>query len=145
VIKVQFEAYSIADLKAQMQRLLEGQEPAAAAVALALEPMAPPTTQAIPEPAEGNEQGEPEPAPKTRRARKPQPAVADADKTSDLNREDIVKGLTDIYMTSPPAVRARITQFRDAAGANRLRDLDDDVLPEAAKLLAELKEIPAAS
>jgi hypothetical protein len=147
VIKVQIEANSITELMAQMQRLLDGQGWRETAAAPEPEPMTPPPAEAAPEPSEGNGQDEPEPAPKTRRARKPPLAVVEPDsgKAPDLNRDDIVKGLTDVYMTSPPAVRARITQFRDAAGANRLRDLDDGVLPEAAKLLAELKQAPAAS
>lgn len=47
-------------------------------------------------------------------------------------------------MGGNPTIRERITAFRDGYGAQRLRELKDEVLPEAMKLLTELKSIEAA-
>jgi hypothetical protein len=57
------------------------------------------------------------------------------------DRAEIVKGLTELYMGGDPTVRERITAFRDGYGAQRLRELKDEALPEAMKLLAELQQV----
>jgi hypothetical protein len=56
------------------------------------------------------------------------------------DRDAIVKGLTELYMGGDPAIRERITTFRDGHDAKRLRDLKDDALPAAEKLLGELQQ-----
>jgi hypothetical protein len=42
-------------------------------------------------------------------------------------------------MSSDPVIRDKITSWRDGQGVARLRDLKDDAIPDAAKLLAELQ------
>jgi hypothetical protein len=56
------------------------------------------------------------------------------------DRDAIVKGLTELYMGGDAAIRERITTFRDGHDAKRLRDLKDDALPAAEKLLGELQQ-----
>ena len=56
------------------------------------------------------------------------------------DRDAIVKGLTELYMGGDAAIRERITVFRDGYDAKRLRDLKDDALPAAEKLLGELQQ-----
>jgi hypothetical protein len=62
-----------------------------------------------------------------------------------VDRQAIIKGLTDIYMTAAPGVRDKITAFRDGQGVQRLRELKDDAIPAAAKLLNELAAEEAAA
>jgi hypothetical protein len=59
-----------------------------------------------------------------------------------LDRDKIIKDLTEIYMCGEPAVREKITAWRDGQGVSRLRDLKDDSITGAAKLLAELQAGP---
>ena len=78
-------------------------------------------------------------APAEKRTRgKRAPAAEAAAPAAD--REAIVKGLTELYMGGDPTIRERITAFRDGYGAQRLRELKDDALPAAQKLLAELQQ-----
>jgi hypothetical protein len=65
--------------------------------------------------------------------------AAAAPEPAKVDREAVLEGLTKIYGRGDPKVRTAITEFRDKHGANRLRDLKDDVIPDAAALLAELK------
>jgi hypothetical protein len=60
------------------------------------------------------------------------------------DRAAIIDGLTKIYGRGDPAMRTRITEFRNGRGADRLRDLPDADLPAAAQLLADLKLAEAA-
>jgi hypothetical protein len=62
-----------------------------------------------------------------------------------VDRQAIIKGLTDIYMTAAPGVRDKITAFRDGQGVQRLRELKDEAIPAAAKLLSELAAEDAAA
>jgi hypothetical protein len=54
------------------------------------------------------------------------------------SRNEIIKGLTEIFITGAPEIRERIVAFRDSHGAQRLWELKDDALPGAAKLFDEL-------
>jgi hypothetical protein len=72
------------------------------------------------------------------------PATAEARAVA-FDRQAIIKGLTDIYMTSAPGVRDKITAFRDAQGVQRLRELKDEAIPAAARLLSELAAEDAAA
>lgn len=78
------------------------------------------------------------PAPKAARGKKvaPQP---EPEAVKGPDREAVIDGLTKIYGKGDAKIRAAITAFRDGHGADRLRDLKDDVIPEAAALLADLK------
>lgn len=77
-------------------------------------------------------------APKDEPAAKP-PAEEAKPNGAAVDRAAVVEGLTAIYSKGSKDVRATITQFRDDRGADRLRDLKDEDLPEAAALLATLK------
>jgi hypothetical protein len=77
-------------------------------------------------------------APAEKRTRAKRAPAADAAPAPD--RDAIVKGLTELYMGGDPAIRERITTFRDGYDAKRLRDLKDDALPAAEKLLSELQQ-----
>jgi hypothetical protein len=59
-----------------------------------------------------------------------------------LDRDKIIKDLTEIYMRGEPPVREKITAWRDGQGVSRLRDLKDDSVAGAAKLVAELQAGP---
>jgi hypothetical protein len=76
--------------------------------------------------------------PSGRRVRKPAAAVGE----EKLDRDKIIKDLTEIYMRGEPAVREKITAWRDGQGVSRLRDLKDDSIADAAKLVAELQAGP---
>ena len=89
-------------------------------------------------PAKGN--GADETPPATRRSRKRTTAEPDVATQTGFDRNTIIKGLTEIFMKSEPAIRDKITAFRDGHGVQRLRELKDDALPGAAKLLAELQD-----
>jgi hypothetical protein len=80
------------------------------------------------------------PAEKRTRGGKRAPAAGTAAAPA-IDRDAIVKGLTDLYMGGDPTIRERITAFRDGFGAQRLRELKDEALPEAQKLLAELQQV----
>ena len=67
------------------------------------------------------------------------PAEPAAAKPNGVNRAEVIEGLTKIYSAAPPKVREQIQKFRDDRGADRLRDLKDEDLPEAAALLVALK------
>jgi hypothetical protein len=54
------------------------------------------------------------------------------------SRDEIVKGLTDLFVDGDQEVRERITAFRDLHGVQRLRELSDEALPNALLLLSEL-------
>jgi hypothetical protein len=103
-----------------------------------------PQPQDIPAPAPDKGNGE-DAAPVA--GKKGRPKKADAAPPADAgpDRADIIKGLTDLYMAGNPVVRDRITAFRDTHGAQRLRELKDEALPEAARLLGELQQIEAAA
>jgi hypothetical protein len=77
-----------------------------------------------------------EPSRRGRRAQSEAPAEEKPD------RAKIIEELTEIFMKGEPKVRERITTWRDAQGVVRLRDLNDDAIPEAAKLLVELQAQP---
>jgi hypothetical protein len=94
------------------------------------------TPAAVPVDAKGNGADTAPPAEKRTRAKRA--PAADAAPAAD--REAIVKGLTELYMGGDPTIRERITAFRDGYGAQRLRELKDDALPEAQKLLVELQQ-----
>jgi hypothetical protein len=79
--------------------------------------------------------------PKRTRGKKGAPATPEPEP---VDRQAIIKGLTDIYMTSAPGVRDKITAFRDGQGVQRLRELKDEAIPAAAKLLSELAAEDAA-
>jgi hypothetical protein len=61
--------------------------------------------------------------------------------TGPPGRNEIIKGLTEIFITGAPEIRERIVAFRDSHGAQRLWELKDDALPAAGKLLEELSEL----
>ena len=64
------------------------------------------------------------------------------EETKGPDRATIIDGLTKIYGKGDSGLRARITEFRDERGAERLRDLKDEDLPAAAQLLIDLNEAP---
>jgi hypothetical protein len=76
--------------------------------------------------------------PQGRRGRK----AAAGGGNDNLDRDKTIKDLTAIYMSGEPAVREKITAWRDGQGVSRLRDLKDDSIAGAAKLLAELQAGP---
>jgi hypothetical protein len=82
--------------------------------------------------------------PKRTRGKKAAPPPA-PEAAEPVDRQAIIKGLTDIYMTAAPGVRDKITAFRDGQGVQRLRELKDDAIPAAAKLLNELAAEEAAA
>jgi SWI/SNF-related matrix-associated actin-dependent regulator 1 of chromatin subfamily A len=59
------------------------------------------------------------------------------------DRAKIIEDLTQIFMSGDPVIRDKITSWRDAQGVARLRDLKDDAIPDAMKLLAELQAAQA--
>jgi hypothetical protein len=87
-------------------------------------------------PAKGNGADELAPAKRTRKRAAVEPDVATQ---TGFDRTTIIKGLTEIFMRGEPAIRERITAFRDGHGVQRLRELKDDALAGAAALLAELQ------
>jgi hypothetical protein len=102
------------------------------------EPNTPAPPDAVPEPEKANGADTPAPA-KAVRGRKATAAPA-----AKVDRAAILDGLTKLYSKGDEGVRFAITNFRDAQGAERLRDLKDDALPAAAELLIELKTAEAA-
>ena len=74
-----------------------------------------------------------------RRGKRAQPEAAEGN----YDRAKIIEDLTTIFMSSDPVIRDKITSWRDAQGVARLRDLKDDAIPDAAKLLAELQATQA--
>jgi hypothetical protein len=83
--------------------------------------------------------------PKRTRAKKAPAAEPEAAKPEPVDRQAIIKGLTDIYMTAAPGVRDAITAFRDSHGVQRLRELKDDAIPAAAALLDNLQKEDAGA
>jgi hypothetical protein len=59
-----------------------------------------------------------------------------------LDRDKTLNDLTEIYMRGEPAVREKITSWRDRQGVSRLRDLKDESIADAAKLVAKLQAGP---
>ena len=80
---------------------------------------------------------EPAALPKGNGAGGPQSRHAPAEWRSD--KDKIVEALTDLFICGDPTVRERITALRDRHGAQRLRELGDEAVPEAARLLDELR------
>jgi hypothetical protein len=76
--------------------------------------------------------------PAVRRGRKPAADVAE----EKLDRDKTIKELTEVYMRGEPAVRQKITSWRDGQGVSRLRDLKDESIADAARLVAELQAGP---
>lgn len=88
----------------------------------------------------GNGADAPQPAPeRPRRGRRAQSETPAEEKP---DRAKIIEELTEVFMKGEPKVRERITTWRDAQGVARLRDLNDDAIPGAAELLAELRAQP---
>lgn len=90
-------------------------------------------------PGNGADAQPPATAERSRRGRRAQ-SEAPAEEKAD--RAKIIEELTEIFMKGEPKIRERITTWRDAQGVARLRDLKDDAIPDAAKLLAELQAQP---
>jgi hypothetical protein len=117
-----------------------------AAVELGVAPQSPDTPAPAPAPAPDKGNGEDAAAPAAgKKAGRSKKAEAAPPADAGPDRADIIKGLTDLYMAGNPVVRDRITAFRDTHGAQRLRELKDAALPEAAKLLGELQQLEAAA
>jgi hypothetical protein len=95
-----------------------------------------PLTQSAGTPVEKGNGADAAPPTEKRTRGKKAPAAVPA-----VDRDAIVKGLTDLYMGGDPNIRERITAFRDGFGAQRLRELKDEALPAAQKLLAELQQV----
>jgi hypothetical protein len=63
----------------------------------------------------------------------------------EVDRETVLDGLTKLYGGGDPKIRKAITAFRDDRGAERLRDLKDEDIPEAGALLVALRAEAAAA
>jgi hypothetical protein len=85
---------------------------------------------------------EPQPLATAERPRRGRRAQSETPVEEKPDRAKIIEELTEIFMKGEPKVRERITTWRDAQGVARLRDLKDDAIPEAAKLLVELQAPP---
>jgi hypothetical protein len=94
--------------------------------------------EAIP-PEQGNGADEAPPARRTRR--RAAAAAAEPPPAQEIDRDNVIRDLTEIYMRAEPAIREKIVAFRDGHGVNRLKELKDDALPGAAALLAELQAL----
>jgi hypothetical protein len=63
------------------------------------------------------------------------------DSSPAIDRVALIKSLTDVYQHGGQDIKERIIAFRDAQGVQRLKDLKDDILPQAMQLLTELQAL----
>jgi hypothetical protein len=134
-VHLTIEATTVADLIHQLNDLVErlkSPQLVSARVELGVgenEPTEPPGADAAP------------PLDEKRAGRRRRKAAAEGG-NDNLDRDKIIKDLTEIYMQGEPELREKIVAWRDGQGVSRLRDLKDDSVAGAAKLLAELQAGP---